>query len=509
MTPRNKDKQDEISETRILRSNAQSPRKSQQEQNGQAETVNHPEGSSKLPAQSIPEEDDEDDEQETFGYTDHPIRHGKPRGRPKSRAATLSHFQLTMRTSQIPSLLPTPSLPSESEKSLSIASISNADAYDRPSSSPSKRPASPTKKTSASHKKGDKALEESKADASLCATDLASCSPAIFVQDSGMLLELPQINGELPGPVKTILKYLQINKDSYLPISLKVSPAFRLPRPQYAELLFTILQSQYQQEFDTPNKIKGDLSDHNFQSTFASTHEQATFLKKTVNFVMINASRNQKRKAPERQWGSTVVGPLINAVLESCSGIYLLNMYAPNALSLATYRCCSQITDHGPSESSSIQPVDVRPTREDGKLIDDIDVGDVQSKTPSTTSGATANDPTPTSRMVDYSLGLWLTSEEEVIIAKTFNKIPVNARSLNQSLSYCNNAPLLMDLELKKTNSDRDPVTQLAVWQGAGFKKRVMHGWDMESMPMLGVVVTGHMWEWYVTFQIGIDDLVS
>ena len=115
---------------------------------------------------------------------------------------------------------------------------------------------------------------------------------------------------------------------------------------------------------------------------------------------------------------------------------------------------------------------------------------------------STTETPLTTSRMVDWSIVLDLTADDEDTVADAFNKISDNAQSLNQSLSYIKNTPLLVDIELKKTNAVPDPLVQLAIWKAGGFKKMQLHGWDT-SMPMPGITVNGHLWECYIFFARG------
>lgn len=105
-----------------------------------------------------------------------------------------------------------------------------------------------------------------------------------------------------------------------------------------------------------------------------------------------------------------------------------------------------------------------------------------------------------TVRMVDCSLGLFLDEPVCDLISKAFRNIRDNEQSLNQSMSYIRHTPLLLDLELKKTNQARDPQVQLAIWLAAAYWKRKHHGWHT-SIPMPGLVVNGHDWDFYIAFE--------
>ena len=123
------------------------------------------------------------------------------------------------------------------------------------------------------------------------------------------------------------------------------------------------------------------------------------------------------------------------------------------------------------------------------------------------TSESTTDSPTTTSRMVDLSIGLDLDEDDEEIVDTAFNKMPDNDQSLNQSLSYIKDTPLLVDIELKKSWGDCDPRVQLAVWKAGGFEKMRYHNWDT-SMPMPGITVNGSEWDCFLFF-VRDSDLVS
>ncbi|KAL8726660.1 MAG: hypothetical protein Q9166_006582 [cf. Caloplaca sp. 2 TL-2023] len=113
------------------------------------------------------------------------------------------------------------------------------------------------------------------------------------------------------------------------------------------------------------------------------------------------------------------------------------------------------------------------------------------------------DDPT-VSKMVDWCLGLELSPTQETIVNKAFHTIPENTRSLNQSLLYIDNVPLFLDIEIKKSSPGRDAELQLAVWACAAMKKKLEMGWDA-SMPMPGLVIEGHLWQYYVFVRIQGD----
>lgn len=108
------------------------------------------------------------------------------------------------------------------------------------------------------------------------------------------------------------------------------------------------------------------------------------------------------------------------------------------------------------------------------------------------------------SKMVEWCIGLELNWEDEKIINQAFRTLLPNLRSLNQSLTFIDMVPLLVDFEIKKTNPGRDPELQLAIWKCAALKKYWEMGWDT-SMPMPGIVIEGHNWSFYIFVEIESD----
>ena len=104
-------------------------------------------------------------------------------------------------------------------------------------------------------------------------------------------------------------------------------------------------------------------------------------------------------------------------------------------------------------------------------------------------------------RMVDWCLGLNVDRADMAVIRKAFADIVDNAATLNQSLSYIRNTPLILDIEIKKTLQPRDPQVQLAIWASSALCKKRFMGWDT-SMPMPAIAVNGHFWEFYIFFEM-------
>lgn len=146
-----------------------------------------------------------------------------------------------------------------------------------------------------------------------------------------------------------------------------------------------------------------------------------------------------------------------------------------------------------------LRPGERRPTDESSQGNDESSRGKGTGKGKECEADKTWKELT-TTRMVDYSLGLFLEEEICDVISKAFKNMGDYEQSLNQSMSYILHTPLLLDLELKKTNQARDPQVQLAIWLAAAYMKRKHHEWDT-SFPMPGLVVNGHDWKFYIAFE--------
>lgn len=152
------------------------------------------------------------------------------------------------------------------------------------------------------------------------------------------------------------------------------------------------------------------------------------------------------------------------------------------------------------SEDCKIEPKEVQ------MQVPSAMIKNESASTQTSADSATAP-PTTTTRMIDWALGLTLSTSDERILNKAFKMMPPYSQSLNQTLSWASDVPLFVDIELKKTHSQRDPRVQLAIWAAAGFSKRHFHGWD-ETVAMPGITVSGHEWEYYLFFKRE-DEIVS
>lgn len=106
-------------------------------------------------------------------------------------------------------------------------------------------------------------------------------------------------------------------------------------------------------------------------------------------------------------------------------------------------------------------------------------------------------------RMVDWCLGLRLGYDDGQLVTSAFRKIRLNETSLNQTVAFIKQCPLFLDIEIKKTQTNRNPEVQLAIWASGALRKKQHHGWDT-NLPMPAIAVNGHSWDYYLFF--GWDD---
>lgn len=154
-------------------------------------------------------------------------------------------------------------------------------------------------------------------------------------------------------------------------------------------------------------------------------------------------------------------------------------------------------------EKCSIEPEEIRPVLPNGSTLR----ASLTEGEPSCNARTTTEDGETVGKMIDYGLMVPLSMEEEDIISAGFATLRHNEQSLNQSLSYISDCPLFLSIELKKTQSNRDPQVQLAIWALAGLRKMQHHGWDT-SMPMPAISIHGHQWYYYIFFETN-GNLVS
>ena len=71
--------------------------------------------------------------------------------------------------------------------------------------------------------------------------------------------------------------------------------------------------------------------------------------------------------------------------------------------------------------------------------------------------------------------------------------------SINPADSFTQLVPQFLLIELKRPNTSRDALIQLALWASAEFTKRRNEGWSMD-MPILAVEIEGDDWRLWAAY---------
>ena len=71
--------------------------------------------------------------------------------------------------------------------------------------------------------------------------------------------------------------------------------------------------------------------------------------------------------------------------------------------------------------------------------------------------------------------------------------------SINQTSNFVNFTPIFLNVEVKRKNSDEDPLIQLAAWISAEFEKRRIEHYSL-NMPVLAIEIVGDAWGLYMVY---------
>lgn len=108
-------------------------------------------------------------------------------------------------------------------------------------------------------------------------------------------------------------------------------------------------------------------------------------------------------------------------------------------------------------------------------------------------------------KRIDAAIGLDLSSTKHAILAGgvySEGSLP----SINQTASFVNFTPMFVNIEVKRQNTDRDPLIQLGAWIAAEFTKRKREGYGLD-MPVLAIEIEGDDWKLHMVFAV--NDLES
>ena len=100
-------------------------------------------------------------------------------------------------------------------------------------------------------------------------------------------------------------------------------------------------------------------------------------------------------------------------------------------------------------------------------------------------------------KRIDAAIGLNLPSaKRKVLETGVYSEgIP----SINQTASFVSFVPMFTNVEIKRPNTDRDPLIELGIWIAAEFKKRNKEGYSLD-MPVLAIAIQDDTWDLYMVF---------
>ncbi|KAI4285068.1 MAG: hypothetical protein L6R35_004741 [Caloplaca aegaea] len=308
-----------------------------------------------------------------------------------------------------------------------------------------------TSTTTRSRSQASRTFESPLAPRNVDMTYLASCSPYVKRTDP-KVVDLSKIPAEI--------------MDLYLIIH-------RMPHVVIPEAL----KQQYRQQ---PSALTQGLSDQNFLPVKDTPYrpDKLAYLKTLVDQIVREARFNTHMNAIEKQWGGTVFSWL--------SG-YLMSWPFEQSFRLLNVEQCSIAPNdlHTKMPNGTALPYETLP----GTITKEIDCA--------STDGKKAGKAKDVTRMIDWSLALILSQDDENMLEKAFETINPNECSVNQSLSYIKHSPIFLDVELKKSQPGSNPEVALAIWASGALQKKIRHDWDT-SLPMPAIAIEGNTWSAYM-----------
>ena len=100
-------------------------------------------------------------------------------------------------------------------------------------------------------------------------------------------------------------------------------------------------------------------------------------------------------------------------------------------------------------------------------------------------------------KRIDAAIGLDLPlKKREALKSGVFSDgIP----SINQTASFVNFIPMFLNVEVKRPNTNRDPLIQLGTWIAAEFTKRKNEGYSLD-MPVFAIEIEGDIWNLHMVY---------
>ncbi|KAL8713806.1 MAG: hypothetical protein Q9225_006709 [Loekoesia sp. 1 TL-2023] len=279
-----------------------------------------------------------------------------------------------------------------------------------PSAASTSVPSKGGSRTPSPTRKGTKTLNQLRSLDSLTMNDLEECEPKVKMRPYGWVAA--SIYNKVPPSVALLHKRLE-----------------QIP----AKLFPSELKDSFKQDAQNRLKPKPSPKASEYMSLGSNVFPAGRIqrLKELLDHLINKSEQAYRRNAHEREWGAIVVGLLGEFELWSSRQVRVLNV-----------------------EDSTIKAEEFRIRTRHGIPLDWDQTTNTPASTTSNTTGRTI------SRMVDWCVGLDLDEKDHDTIQDGNGGLLEIAQSLNQSTSWIKSWPILLDIELKKTHSDRDPKVQ-------------------------------------------------
>lgn len=101
-------------------------------------------------------------------------------------------------------------------------------------------------------------------------------------------------------------------------------------------------------------------------------------------------------------------------------------------------------------------------------------------------------------KRIDCAVGLRLSYAEKYTLGRghfqAFSK-----PSINQTSTFVNLTPMFINIAVKRSDSNQDPLIQLAAWVAAEFEKRKIEGYSLDML-VLAIEVVEQNWGLYMVY---------
>lgn len=215
------------------------------------------------------------------------------------------------------------------------------------------------------------------------------------------------------------------------------------------------------QVLDTPAKSRPPLDDNCFAPADRFTTDELAFVWLTACHVVKKADAQRTKNAPESQWCSFIVAPILDL-------IHQLHCDTGGDPQL-------EVLD---ISTTSIDPIDLCP------FHDNPEVWRVLNK------------------KIDFGIGLNIPYEQRMALTNgtyLYSHPQKLGTSINQTSSWVNYVPIFVNIEVKRKNVPDDPMIQLGAWVAAEFKKRELEGYDI-CMPVFAIEIEEDTWNLYIAY---------